>query len=84
MNICENKPISRTSCELGVRPDNNVLDESNLTKGVYLKAQRRKKTAHEMEHKIAERHSSIDSGFDGLENIEPLDLEDLGQHIPKP
>ena len=84
MNICENKPISRTSCELGVRPENNGLDESNLTKGVYLKAQRRKKTAHEMEHKIAERHSSIDSGFDGLENIEPLDLEDLEQHISKP
>ena len=28
--------------------------------------------------------SSIDSGFEGLENMKPLDLEDLKRYQPKP
>lgn len=31
-----------------------------------------------------ESQSSIDSGFEGLENMKPLDIEDLKRYQPKP
>ena len=33
--------------------------------------------------KHTERYSSVDSGFEGLENIEPLDLVDIKRYHPK-
>ena len=43
----------------------------------------RGKSTFEEERMRTQSQSSIDSGFEGLENIEPLDLEDLKRYHPK-